>query len=129
VDASAVVLALTRRSPQGHAIRSHLRSAVCHAPHLIDAEVGNALRGQVLRGELARVVAERGLQQLPDVIHHRYVHAGLLSQQAWQLRESVTFYDALYAGLAGLLGVPLVTADARLSRAPGLPCQVELVAG
>jgi len=29
--------------------------------------------------------------------------------------------------LAVRLGVPLITADARLSRAPGLACQVEVV--
>ena len=40
----------------------------------------------------------------------------------------MTFYDALYVALAAALDVPLLTADARLARATGLPCQVELVA-
>ncbi len=35
-------------------------------------------------------------------------------------------YDALDVVLAATLDVPLLTADARLARAPGLPCQVEL---
>ena len=43
------------------------------------------------------------------------------------LRDNVTYYDALYVALAARLGYPLLTADARLARAPGLPCAVELV--
>ena len=34
----------------------------------------------------------------------------------------MSFYDGLYVALAAALAVPLVTADARLSRAPGLGC-------
>ncbi len=49
-----------------------------------------------------------------------------LAEAAWELRSAVTFYDALYVVLAATLDVPLLTADARLARAPGLPCQVEL---
>jgi predicted nucleic acid-binding protein len=127
VDPSALVHALIDDSAKGEALRARLRAATCHAPHLIDAEVGNSLRGQVLRGELPVTVAEVGLRQLPNVIHHRYGHTGLLAELAWQLQGSISYYDALYASLAGLLDVPLLTADARLSRAPGLLCRVEVV--
>jgi predicted nucleic acid-binding protein len=40
----------------------------------------------------------------------------------------MTFYDALYAALAARLDIPLLTSDERLSRAPGLPCRVEVFA-
>jgi predicted nucleic acid-binding protein len=43
------------------------------------------------------------------------------------MRHNVTFYGALYAALATALGLPLITADARLAKAPGLACQVEAV--
>ena len=46
---------------------------------------------------------------------------------AWTLRDNLTYYDALYVALAARLGYPLLTADARLARAPGLPCAVELI--
>ncbi len=48
-------------------------------------------------------------------------------RRAWELRANVTVYDALYVALAELLDVVLVTADARLTRAPGLRCQLELL--
>jgi predicted nucleic acid-binding protein len=51
---------------------------------------------------------------------------GLLDRM-WQLRENVTAYDAAYVALAEALDCPVVTADARLSRAPGLRCTVTVV--
>ncbi|MBA2239982.1 MAG: PIN domain-containing protein [Solirubrobacterales bacterium] len=45
----------------------------------------------------------------------------------WQLRENLSAYDATYVALAEALGCPLITADARLSRAPGLRCPVTVV--
>ena len=50
-----------------------------------------------------------------------------MAEVAWTLRNNVTYYDALYVALAARLGYPLLTADARLARAPGLPCAVELI--
>lgn len=49
------------------------------------------------------------------------------SRAAGELRENLTVYDAAYVALAELLEVVLLTADARLARAPGLRCQVDLV--
>lgn len=51
-----------------------------------------------------------------------------LMWRAYELRENVTSYDAVYVTLAEGLGCSVVTADARLSRAPGLRCQVEVLA-
>ncbi|MER6989918.1 hypothetical protein ABT337_09360 [Saccharopolyspora hirsuta] len=39
----------------------------------------------------------------------------------------MSFCDALHVALAASLDVPLLTADAELSRAPKLPCKVEVV--
>ncbi|WP_282778830.1 PIN domain-containing protein [Nocardia sp. CC201C] len=62
------------------------------------------------------------------LVDERYAHRGWLSVEAWKLRHTVTFYDALYAALAARLDLPLLTSDAKLSKAPGLPCRVELIA-
>ncbi len=49
-----------------------------------------------------------------------------LDSSAWTWRHNLSFYDALYVALAVSLELPLVTADVRLSRAPRLPCTIEL---
>lgn len=68
-----------------------------------------------------------GLAALPSLVDHRYPHTGPLAETAWRLRGNLSFYDALYVALAAQLGTPLLSADARLARTRGLPCQVELV--
>jgi predicted nucleic acid-binding protein len=67
------------------------------------------------------------LRMLTTMIDQRYAHHGWLSEEAWKLRHTITFYDALYAALAARLDVALLTSDAELSRAPGLPCRIELI--
>lgn len=61
------------------------------------------------------------------LVEHRHDHRGALAVAAWALRENLTFYDALYATLAGALDALLLTADSRLAGAPRLPCRVEYV--
>ena len=45
----------------------------------------------------------------------------------WELRDSLSAYDASYVALAELLDCNLLTADARLSRAPGVRCAITVV--
>jgi predicted nucleic acid-binding protein len=127
VDASAMIVALLGRSSEARALRRRLGAEVCHAPHLIDAEVGNVLRRHVLRGGLAAADAQTLLWFGAPLIDHRHQMTGALAASAWEKRESVSFYDALYVALAAALAVPLLTADMRLSRAPGLGCVIEEV--
>ena len=127
IDASAMVIALLGRSAEAAAIRRRLGGEVCHAPHLIDAEVGNVLRRRVLRGDLPAADAEALLHASGPLVDHRYEMTRALARAAWALRQNVSFYDGLYAALAAALAVPLLTADARLSRAPGLGCMVQQV--
>ena len=53
--------------------------------------------------------------------------AGPLIERIWELRQTIAAYDAMYVALAEQLGCALVTADARLSGAPGLRCAVTVV--
>ena len=75
---------------------------------------------------MAPQTAEAALHALGMLVADRYPH-GNLAAGAWRSRDNLTYYDALYVALAARLGFPLLTADARLARAPGLPCAVELV--
>jgi predicted nucleic acid-binding protein len=123
VDASVAAAALMPGDP---GLLERLRGTRCHAPHLVDAEVGHVLRHAVAVGKMATRTAEAALYALQSVVSDRYPH-GNLAVGAWRLRDNLSYYDALYVALAARLGYPLLTADARLARAPGLPCAVELV--
>ncbi|MGH8775877.1 MAG: type II toxin-antitoxin system VapC family toxin [Jiangellaceae bacterium] len=127
VDASALVYAGIGLDRPGRRLRERLVSEICHAPHLVDAEFGNALRRRVHRGELPAAVAGVVFRHAPVLADHRHEQYGSLAQVAWGMRDNLTFYDALYVALAAALGVPLVTVDRRLAGAPALPCDVELV--
>lgn len=126
VDASAMVAALTRKDAVGTAIRRVIGGGPAHAPYLIDAEVGQALRSLERRGDITAADALSGLRTLHGLIDQRYDHSPLLNH-AWTVRHTITFYDGLYVALATALGLPLLTGDIRLSKAPGLTCQTELI--
>jgi predicted nucleic acid-binding protein len=97
------------------------------APHLVDAEVGHALRRGVRRGEIGVDVARDALDDLIAMPLRRVRHRQLIPR-AWELRENVSFYDALYVSLAEILGEPLITFDSRLARAGGIRAEVEVLA-
>lgn len=125
VDASVVVELLASGE---HAAAAEQRllgeDHALWAPHLLDAEVGHALRRAVRRGELDADVAGQALWQLDDLPLRRISH-DLLVHYAWALRDNLSFYDGLYVALAGMLDEPLVTFDARLARgAPGVRVEV-----
>lgn len=96
------------------------------APHLIDAEVGHALRRHARHGAVTAEAAQDALRDLHDMRLERVPHVALLGR-AWELRESVTFYDALYVALAEELDLPLLTLDARIARAHGHRARVEVL--
>jgi predicted nucleic acid-binding protein len=128
VDASVVVEYLAD-GPDASvaAVRLHSEPFALLAPHLIDAEVGHALRRHVAAGELSARAAGRALQEFRDLPLHRQGHEVLLDA-AWALRSNLSFYDALYVALAALAEQPLITFDARLAKTPRLPAAVELLA-
>jgi predicted nucleic acid-binding protein len=127
VDAGAAVSALVRKSAMGIAAHKRIAESTCHGPHLLDAEVGHVLRRAERVGEINEATARTALAALPQIVEHRYPHTGRVASLAWELRHTITFYDGLYVALATVLGVPLLTTDARLSRAPGLSCDVDLI--
>jgi len=127
IDASIAVDALVHKDAVGIAASKRVSDSTCHAPHLIDAEVGQVLRRGVWKAEFTEHMARTALAALPQIIDQRYPHTERLASLAWNLRHTVTFYDGLYVALATVLGVPLLTADVKLSKAPGLSCAVEVL--
>lgn len=96
------------------------------APHLLDAEVGHALRRSVRRGGVPAAIARAAMDDLARFRLARHAHTTLLPR-AFELRDNATFYDALYLALAELLGATLLTRDRALPRIQGVGARVEVV--
>jgi len=96
------------------------------APHLVDAEVLALIRRDHLRGVLDPTAARQAVEDLFAWPGLRYGHQALL-QRAWELRATVRSWDALYVALAEAFGATLVTLDARLARASGPRCALEVI--
>ena len=127
-DASAVVEMLLC-TPRGERCRERLLGAddILCAPHLLDVEVAQVLRRFALQ---AAIDAKRGAEALADLADlplTRYPHGPLL-RRAWQLRLSVSAYDAVYLALAEALDASLVTCDGRVARAHGHHAKVSVIA-
>jgi predicted nucleic acid-binding protein len=96
-----------------------------HAPHVLDLEVGQALRRLALRRILSPGRAEDALADYAGLRLRRYPH-GYLLPRIWELRANLTVFDAAYVALAEVLESPLITADARLARSAGHEATIEL---
>jgi predicted nucleic acid-binding protein len=97
-----------------------------HAPHLLDAEVVQAVRRYAISGDIEPRQGERALVDLLDLPLQRHPHTVLL-RRAWELRRSISAYDAMYVALAEALGATLVTRDGRLARAHGHRARIEVL--
>ena len=118
IDASAAIDLLLGIQPYADEVANHLRDhdGDLHAPHLLDAEVGQAFRRFVLRRELRTDRAHRAIIRLARLPLNRYPHTPLLPY-AFDLLKNLTVYDALYVTLARALDAPLLTRDQALARA------------
>ena len=97
-----------------------------HAPHLFDVEVVQALRCLVRAGEVRPDRAEEAIEDLGMLAILRHLHVDLLGR-AWELRDNLTAYDAVYVALAEALDAPLVTCDGPLGAAPGHDARIEVI--
>lgn len=96
------------------------------APHLVDAEVLAVIESHHRQGALDDTSAFQAVEDLSSWPGERWPHRPLLAR-AWELRNNVRAYDALYVALAETLDATLVTLDERLARAPGIECRVEVL--
>jgi predicted nucleic acid-binding protein len=127
VDASAVTELLLQTPLGAHVEMRLFRDGDdFHAPHLLDVEVAQALRRLVRAGDVRADRAEEAIEDLTLFHILRHPHVDLLGR-AWELRDNVTAYDAMYVALAEALDAPLVTCDGPLAATPGLAARVEVI--
>ena len=105
------------RTSLGEQLARGLTEARLIATELIDAEVLSALRSNVLRGTLTESEAIAALENLFAWPIERVSNIDL-TFDAWRYYQNVGPYDAFYLAVAHKNDVPLITVDARLSRAP-----------
>ena len=120
VDASAVI-ELLRRGPAAERIAALLDDDVI-APELLIAETMRFFARKERDGADVEP-ARRAFTQMD--VHYTPTWPHL--ERMWELRETVSAYDASYVVLAEAHECPLVTADARLGRAPGVRAAIAVV--
>jgi predicted nucleic acid-binding protein len=127
VDASAL-LEFLLQTPLGTRVEARLfrNHDDFHAPHLADVEVTQGLRRLVRTGEVSPDRAAEAIADLADFDLHRHSHVDLLTR-AWQLRENVTAYDAMYVALAEALDATMITCDEPLAKTPGHRARIEAI--
>jgi predicted nucleic acid-binding protein len=119
IDASALI-DLLLNLPRAAAVAQVLGGMdLVVAPDLINAEVLRTVRARERAGAISPERAGEAIASLADSPLHRLPTTGVI-QAAWALRDNVTPTDACYVATARSLGVPLLTADVHLARAPGL---------
>ncbi len=97
------------------------------APHLIDSEVTQVLRGLVRRGLLSEGQGDLALEGFTAMTLTRFP-ADWLRARMWALRHNLSGYDATYVALAEMTDATgLLTTDARLAQAPGTRCHIHLL--
>lgn len=117
---------LVASTAAGEAIADRLATEESvNAPYVLDGEIVSALlglmRGQKVTGRQADA-AVRNYRAFP-IDRHDVLP---LWSRLKVLYANLSGYDAQYVALAEALGVPLITADARIKRSRAAECSVEV---
>ncbi|HEY1179224.1 MAG TPA: type II toxin-antitoxin system VapC family toxin [Phytomonospora sp.] len=126
VDASVLSTALVDDGPAGQSLRARISGHDLAAPALIDLEVAAVVLKGIRRGLVTENRAALAIADLAAMPIDRVPHVGLL-RRIWELNDNVTPYDAAYVAVAELYAAPLWTADAKLAKAPGPRCRINLI--
>ncbi len=126
LDASAAVAWLVGDGEHGLAAARRMAGTGLVAPDLIGYEVLNTLRGLRLAKKLSRAEAQRALDSWRRLDVEKWP-LDTIDDRTWELAANLTAYDAAYVALAERLAAPLLTADRRLARAPGIAADIVVV--
>ena len=116
VDASVLVEIVLRPHQNSKILSLIAGHEFVHAPSIVDLEVMNAFRKPLLRGEFSADDAERALAAYFHLRIERHISGPTELRFIWQLRDTITPYDAAYVALAKSLDLPLITTDKKLAK-------------
>ena len=127
IDASVLANVIGDDGADGKRARAEIRAAQdLAAPDLVDVETVAVLRKRWLAEAITQRRFASAIGDLENIAIDRYPTLQLM-RRAYELRSTVTSYDAAYVALAELLECELLTGDARLAKAPGPKCPVRLL--
>ncbi|HUD24995.1 MAG TPA: type II toxin-antitoxin system VapC family toxin [Burkholderiaceae bacterium] len=119
VDSSVLVAALVDTGANGTWAEEVLARGPLHAPELARVEATNILRRLELAKQLTTPEANAAHEDLMQLDLELFSFEPF-AERIWELRHTVTSYDAWYVAVAEALRLPLATLDGRLSRAKGV---------
>ena len=96
------------------------------APAHLDAEIVSALRGMARGNRELEKIVPRALAHLAGFPIRRMPLPPLL-ERMWELRDTITAYDAAYVALAERMDAVLITCDSRLATASGPHCTFDQI--
>lgn len=121
-DASVLVAALIDSGPQGEWAEEVLASGELQAPALVHIAVAGTLRRLERARKLTTAEADAAYEDLLQ-LNLEPLPFEPFAPRIWELRRTITSYDAWYVAAAEALKLPLATLDTRLSRASGPRCR------
>ncbi len=122
VDSSVLVAALVDSGPHGVWAEDVLARGSLHAPELARAEATNILR-RLERAKLITTPEANGAQEDLMQLDIDLFSLEPFADRIWELRHSVTTYDAWYVAIAEALKLPLATLDEALAKSNGVACE------
>jgi len=122
VDASFVTAALQSDDDIAAWAAEAMSGHVPAAPHLMPVEVASSLRRAERLGQLSAGVSAMAHGDLCELGIDLYPYEPF-AERVWEMRHTITSYDAWYIAIAEALGAPLATLDLRLARAKGPRCE------
>ena len=123
IDASSMIALLLDAEAGEHELAS---GSQLIAPSVLPYEVANVLRRLTFAGRLTTGNADQAFDDFTALAVELWDWA-TLAARTWSLRANLSTYDAAYVALAEFADATLITRDARIARAPGLRCPVEVV--
>jgi predicted nucleic acid-binding protein len=117
-----LVAAVADSGPEGRWAEAIVADSALVAPALLLVEATNILRRFELTKRLSRSEAHGAYADLLR-LDVELLPFEPFAERVWELRTSVTSYDAWYVAIAEALQVPLATLDRRLARAGGPRCE------
>lgn len=122
VDSSVIVAALVDSGPDGVWAEEVIDEQTLYAPELVRVEATNVLRRLEIAKQITSAEANGAQEDLTELEIEQFPFEPF-SDRIWELRHTVTSYDAWYVAVAEELGYPLATLDRRLAKTVGPKCK------